>query len=397
MEPPLDKEDPRQRADSILSDATPPNSPRRRGSLDLSTDDERRPPSTDSVLAEEIRRDILDVQDPVVATAWIVLLVCGAEACSVVCTARLLQAWPFALSVACAELLLGPLTALPFWICGARPWPSFYGEDVPRFWFPAALALAGASCAATFAADSRGAPIVRDVDIDGAWRSLAATRRDVAAAYASLSSFGSGKVAASSTSKDVLATFDRLGPRSALAPSRAMLEALGAYAGANPRPSSTTGAAAAVAAALVASHLASLASSTETPGFLNRAGEPTSKLGVLACLAFGSGLLAATWHAAAHAHTALGVDERPPANVASSLSLLAGLLLLPYAYLVQGPEAFSYDAGSRVVYLVVTAAFASQLKRELQVHALRSLPPGAAAVLGAGRGLAVALAVAAGA
>ena len=392
----LDKEDPRQRADSILSDATPPNSPRRRGSLDLSTDDERRPPSTDSVLAEEIRRDILDVQDPVVATAWIVLLVCGAEACSVVCTARLLQAWPFALSVACAELLLGPLTALPFWICGARPWPSFYGEDVPRFWFPAALALAGASCAATFAVDSRGAPIVRDVDVDGAWRSLAATRRDVASAYAALSWSG-GKVAASSTSKDVLATFDRLGPRSALAPSRAMLEALGAYAGANPRPTTTYGAAAAVAAALVASHLASLASSTETPGFLNRDEEPTSKLGVLACLAFGSGLLAATWHAAAHAHTALGVDERPPANVASSLGLLAGLLLLPYAYLIQGPEALAYDAGSRVVYLVVTAAFASQLKRELQVHALRSLPPGAAAVLGAARGLAVALAVAAGA
>ena len=45
----------------------------------------------------------------------------------------------------------------------------------------------------------------------------------------------------------------------------------------------------------------------------------------------------------------------------------------------------------------VAAAFASQLKRELQVHALRSLPPGAAAVLGAARGLAVALAVAAGA
>ena len=42
MEPPLDKEDPRQRADSILSDATPPNSPRRRGSFDLSTNDERR-------------------------------------------------------------------------------------------------------------------------------------------------------------------------------------------------------------------------------------------------------------------------------------------------------------------------------------------------------------------
>ena len=34
---------------------------------------------------------------------------------------------------------------------------------------------------------------------------------------------------------------------------------------------------------------------------------------------------------------------------------------------------------------------------QLQVHALRSLPPGAAAVLGAARGLAVALAVAAGA
>ena len=392
----MDKEDPRQRADSILSDATPPNSPRRRGSLDLSTDDERRPPSTDSVLAEEIRRDILDVQDPVVATAWIVLLVCGAEACSVVCTSRLLKAWPFALSVACAELILGPLTALPFWLCGARPWPSFYGEDVPRFWFPAALALAGASCAAAFAADSRGAPIVRDIDVDGAWRSLAATRRDVASAYAAFSWTG-GKVAASSTSRDVLATFDRLGPRSALAPSRAMLEALGAYAGANPRPSSTYGAAAAVAAALMASHVASLASSNEMPGFLNRDGEPTSKLGVLACLAFGSGLLAATWHAAAHAHTALGVDERSPANVASSLGLLAGLLLLPYAYLVQGPEALAYDAGSRVVYLVVTAAFASQLKRELQVHALRSLPPGAAAVLGAARGLAVALAVAAGA
>ena len=43
----------------------------------------------------------------------------------------------------------------------------------------------------------------------------------------------------------------------------------------------------------------------------------------------------------------------------------------------------------------MAAAFASQLKRELQVHALRSLPPGAAAVLGAARGLAVALAVAA--
>ena len=176
-----------------------------------------------------------------------------------------------------------------------------------------------------------------------------------------------------------------------------MLEALGAYAGANPRPTTTYGAAAAVAAALIASHIASILSSDETPGFLNRDGEPTSKLGVLACLAFGSGLLAATWHAAAHAHTALGVDERPPANVASSLSLLAGLLLLPYAYLVQGPEALSYDTNSRVVYLVVTAAFASQLKRELQVHALRSLPPGAAAVLGAARGLAVALAVAAGA
>ena len=92
---------------------------------------------------------MLDVQDPVVATAWIVLLVCGAEACSVVCTARLLQAWPYALCVACAELLLGPLTALPFWLCGARPWPSFYGEDVPRFWFSGALALAAVSVSAT--------------------------------------------------------------------------------------------------------------------------------------------------------------------------------------------------------------------------------------------------------
>ena len=80
---------------------------------------------------------------------------------------------------------------------------------------------------------------------------LAATRRDVASAYAALSWTG-GKVAASSTSTDVLATFDRLGPRSALAPSRAMLEALGAYAGANPRPSSTYGAAAAVASGTMA-------------------------------------------------------------------------------------------------------------------------------------------------
>ena len=336
------------------------------------------------------------MQDPVVATAWIVLLVCGAEACSVVCTARLLQAWPFALSVACAELLLGPLTALPFWLCGARPWPSFYGEDVPRFWFPAALALAAVSVQRP----SRRTPEALPYSETSMWMEPGARwpRRGATSPRPMQLSLRRWQGRRVETSTDVLATFDRLGPRSALAPSRAMLEALGAYAGANPRPTTTTyGAAAAVAAALIASHIASILSSDETPGFLNRDGEPTSKLGVLACLAFGSGLLAATWHAAAHAHTALGVDERPPANVASSLSLLAGLLLLPYAYMVQGPEALSYDTNSRVVYLVVAAAFASQLKRELQVHALRSLPPGAAAVLGAARGLAVALAVAAGA
>ena len=158
-------------------------------------------------------------EGPGVATAWIVLLVCGAEACSVVCTARLLQAWPFASCSVC-ELLLGPLTALPFWLCGARPWPSFYGEDVPRFWFPAALALAAASCAATFAADARGAPIIRDVDVDGAWRSLAATRRDRGLRIFILDC--SGKVAASSTSPT---SRDLRPPRVRhSAPSRAMLE-----------------------------------------------------------------------------------------------------------------------------------------------------------------------------
>jgi hypothetical protein len=379
---------PRPRADSLLSD-TPPPSPRRRGSLDLSDRDEAIKCS--GVLAAELKRDILNIEDPVVATAWVVLLLCGVEACSVVLTSRVIHAWPFGLMVAAAELILGPLTVLPFWLCNARPGPG--PHDVPRFWFPACVALAAAAVSACLACDPRGAPIVRELDVNSAWRALGATRRDLSSAYAAL--LGGGTTPGAAQGNANLATWGRLGPRAALAPARVLLEALGAYAGASPRPLTTAGSLAALGAAGLAAHVASRVHTSFGGGAV--ISDPAT-LGVLACAAFGTGLLTATWHAAATRTAALGVDERPPANVAAGLGFLAGLLLLPYAVLVQGPEAWGYAADwQRVAYLVTTAAFAGQLKRELQVHALRSLPPGAACVLGAARRLAVALAAVAGA
>ena len=142
-----------------------------------------------------------------------------------------------------------------------------------------------------------GAPILRDVDIDGAWRSLAATRRDVASAYATLllDRWQSRRVEHVDRRPRDLRPVGA-SKRISSVPSRAR-----SFREPTPartrRPTTTYGAAAAAAAALIASHIASILSSDETPGFLNRDGEPTSKLGVLACLAFGSGLLAATWHA----------------------------------------------------------------------------------------------------
>lgn len=339
-----------------------------------------------------MKRDILNIEDPVVATAWVVLLLCGVEACSVVLTSRVIRAWPFGLMVASAELILGPLTVLPFWLCNARPGPGLH--DVPRFLFPAALALAAAAVSACLACDPRGAPIVRELDVNSAWRALGATRRDITNAYAAL--LGGGTTVGAAQGNANLATWGRLGPRAALAPARALLEALGAYTGCSPRPATTAGSLAALGAAGLAAHVASRVYTSFGGGDVVD-GDP-STLGILACAAFGTGLLTATWHAAATTAAALGVDERPPANVAAWLGLLAGLLLLPYAVLVQGPEAWNYAADwRRVAYLVTTAAFAGQLKRELQVHALRSLPPGAACVLGAARCLAVALAAVAGA
>ena len=79
-------------------------------------------------------------------------------------------------------------------------------------------------------------------------------------------------------SANVLATFDRLGPRSALAPSQGHARSFRSLRGGESetdhhirgggRPSS--------AAFLIASHVASMASPDTTPGFLNRDGEPTS-------------------------------------------------------------------------------------------------------------------------
>lgn len=94
------------------------------------------------------------------------------------------------------------------------------------------------------------------------------------------------------------------------------------------------------------------------------------------------------------------MEPPAPANVAAALSALAGGLLLPYAAVVQGPECVdwtrnAYAEGRLPLMLkaLLLAAAAGGLKRELQVHALRSLPPGAAAVLTAARGAAVALVV----
>ena len=115
--------------------------PRRRG-LDPSAD-ERAASPTDSVLAKR-SEGYVGCEDPAVATAWIVL--CVRPKPGVVCTARLLQAWPFALwwpVLSCCW----DRRPLLFWLCGARPWPSCYGEDAGSGFLR--LSVGGCLCAAT--------------------------------------------------------------------------------------------------------------------------------------------------------------------------------------------------------------------------------------------------------